>query len=67
MLIFNDFFGFRVLRVLGLLLADGAPTVGRGKTFWQVCQIFFTETAVTLDRKVEKLFPRWEINRHAEG
>ena len=32
----NDFFGFRVLRVLGLLLADGAPTVGRGKTFWLV-------------------------------
>ena len=24
------------LRALGLLLADGAPTVGRGKTFWQV-------------------------------
>ena len=23
----------RALRVLGLLLADGAPTVGRGKTF----------------------------------
>ena len=37
MLIFNDFFGFRVLRVLGLLLADGAPTVGRGKigVVWQ--------------------------------
>ena len=29
--------------------------------------IFFTETAVTLERKVEKLFPRWEINRHGEG
>jgi len=24
------------LRALGLLLADGAPTVGRGKTFWRV-------------------------------
>ena len=24
------------LRALGLLLADGAPTVGGGKTFWQV-------------------------------
>ena len=23
----------RALRALGLLLADGAPTVGRGKTF----------------------------------
>ena len=29
--------------------------------------IFFTETAVTPERKVEKLFPRSEINRHAEG
>ena len=28
---------------------------------------FFTETAVTPERKVEKWFPRWEINRHAEG
>ena len=28
---------------------------------------FFTETAVTPERKVEKSFPRWEINRHAEG
>ena len=27
----------------------------------------FTETAVTSDRKVEKSFPRWEINRHVEG
>ena len=44
------------LRALGLLLADGAPTVGRGKTFWW-----------TPERKVEKSIPRWEINRHAEG
>ena len=28
------------LRGLGLLLADGAPTVGRGKTFWRVNRIF---------------------------
>ena len=55
------------LRALGLLLADSAPTVGRGKTFWQVSRIFFTETAVTPERKVEKSFPRSEINRHAEG
>ena len=27
-------------RYLGLLLADGAPTVGWGKTFWQVSRIF---------------------------
>ena len=32
------------------------------------CQLnFFTETAVTPKRKVKKSFPRWEINRHAEG
>ena len=57
----------REARGPGLLLADGAPTVGRGKTFWRVSRIFFTETAVTPDRKVEKSFPRWEINRHVEG
>ena len=28
------------LRALGLLLADGAHTVGKGKTFWQVRRIF---------------------------
>ena len=43
------------LRALGLLLADGAPTVGRGKT------------AVTPERKVEKSFPRWEMNGHSKG
>ena len=52
---------------LGLLLADSALTVGRGKTFYASAKIFFTETAVTPDWKVEKLFPRWEINRHVEG
>ena len=40
---------------------------GKGEDFLTGQQIFFTETAVTLERKVEKLFPRWEINRHAEG
>ena len=55
----------RALRALGLLLADGTPTVGGGKTSRQ--PNFFTETAVTPERKVEKWFPRWEINRHAEG
>ena len=33
------------LRALGLLLADGAPTVGRGKTFGAVNQVFFRKTA----------------------
>ena len=28
------------LRALGLILADGAPTVGGGKTFWAVSRIF---------------------------
>ena len=57
----------RALRALGLLLEDGAPTVWRGKTFWRVNQNFFTKTAVTPEQKVEKLIPRLEINRHAEG
>ena len=41
------------LRALGLLLADGAPTVGRGKTLTGQ-PFFFTKTAVTLERKVKK-------------
>ena len=27
----------RALRALGLLLADGAPTVGWKKTLWRIC------------------------------
>ena len=38
-----------------------------GEDFLTGQLIFFTETAVTPERKVEKWFPRWEINRHAEG
>ena len=48
------------LRAPGLLLADSALTVGRGKTFWRVGQLFFTKTAITRKRKVVKLFSRWE-------
>ena len=33
-------FQARALRALGLLLADGTPTVGGGKTFWAVSQFF---------------------------
>ena len=55
------------LRALGLLLADGTPTGGRGEDFLSRQPDFFTETAVTSERKVEKSFPRWEINRHVEG
>ena len=40
---------------------------GRGEDFLMGQPDFFTETAVTPERKVEKWFPRWEINRHAEG
>ena len=40
---------------------------GRGENFLTGQPDFFTETAVTPERKVEKWFPRWEINRHAEG
>ena len=40
---------------------------GRGEDFLSRQPNFFTETAVTPERKVKKWFPRWEINRHAEG
>ena len=43
------------------------PHSGRGEDFLSRQPDFFTETAVTPERKVEKWFPRWQINRHAEG
>ena len=43
------------------------PHSGEGENFLTGQLIFFTETAVTLEQKVEKSFPRLEINRHAEG
>ena len=43
------------------------PHSGKGEDFLSRQQDFFTETAVTPERKVKKSFPRWEINRHAEG
>ena len=43
------------------------PHSGKGEDFLTGQLNFFTETAVTLERKVEKSFPMWEINRHAEG
>ena len=47
----------RALRALGLLLADGTPTGGRGEDFLSRQPDFFTETAVTPERKVQKSFP----------
>ena len=43
------------------------PNSGKGEDFLTGQLIFFTETAVTPERKVEKSFPRSEINRHAKG
>ena len=63
----TGFYPARALRALGLLLADGTPTGGRGEDFLSRQPDFFTQTAVTPERKVEKSFPRWEINRHVEG
>ena len=54
---------FFLSRALGLLPADGALTVGRGKTF------LFQKTAVTPKRKVEKCpgytcdMPCWQKSR----
>ena len=50
------------LRALGLLLHSR-----KGEDFLTGQPDLFTETAVTPERKVEKSFPRWEINRHAKG
>ena len=43
------------------------PHSGKEEDFMTGQSDFFTETAVTPERKVEKSFPRSEINRHGEG
>ena len=43
------------------------PYSGKGEDFLTGQPDFFTETAVTPEWKVEKLFPRWEINCHGDG
>ena len=58
----NGIYPARALRALGLLLYSR-----NGEDFLTGQLNFFTETAVTPERKVEKSFPRWEINRHGEG
>ena len=44
-----------------------SPHSGEGEDFLSRQQDFFTETAVTSERKVEESFPRWEMNNHSEG
>ena len=43
------------------------PPQWEGEDFLTGQPDFFTETAVTPERKVEKWFPRSEINCHAKG
>ena len=58
----------RTLRALELLLADGAFTVGLGKTFWRVSRFFFImKMTVTRKRKVEKSIRRLEMDCLSEG
>ena len=61
--------GLSSLRAESARAADSALTVGRGKTFWRIGQVFFffTKTAITHNRKVEKMPSRWEINSFSEG
>ena len=44
-----------------------APPQWEGGRLFEPPTGFFTETAVTPERKVKKSFPRSEINRHAKG
>ena len=43
------------------------PHSEEGEDFLTGQPDFFTETAVTPERKVGKSFPRWEMNRPSEG
>ena len=53
-------------RALGLLLADGAPTVGWGKNLWRIGW-FFYENAVARKWIVEKSIPRCKMDPLSEG
>ena len=65
----------RAIMIFLWLLSESARAVtgrrcshsGEGEDFLMGQPDFFTKMAVTWERKVEKSFPRWEINRHAEG
>ena len=54
----------RALRALGLLLADGAPTVGR---LFEPSAKFFYGNSCNSGTESRKSFLRSEINRRAEG
>ena len=43
------------------------PHSGEGENFLSHQPDFFTKTAVSRERKVEKLIPRWEMNGLSEG
>ena len=43
------------------------PQSGEEEDFLTSQPVFFTKTAVTPERKVEKSFPRWEMNGLSEG
>ena len=58
---------FRKKNLADAVTGRQCPHSGKGEDFLTGQLNFFTETAVTPEQKVEKLFPMWEINRHAEG
>ena len=55
------------LRALGLLLADGAPTAGRGKTFSAVNQVFFYENCCISGTESQKIVPKVGNERSLRG
>ena len=57
----------RALRALGLLLADGALTEGRAKTFWRVGRFFFYENGRNLETKTRKIDAKVQIEPSFRG
>ena len=51
----------------GAVTGRRCPHSGEGEDFLTGQLNFFTKTAVTPERKVEKSIPRWEMNGHSEG
>ena len=63
----NDFIMSYIIQPARAVTGRRCPYSGEGGDFLMGQLFFFAKTAVTRERKVEKWFPEWEINRHGDG
>ena len=63
----SNVFPARALRALGPLLAEGALTLGWGKTLWRVYRFFFYKNGHNSGTKSKKIAPKVENERSLRG